>query len=127
MENLKPKILLAEDDHFLSVALGDKLEREGFTVFKSLNGAETLIKAKESKPDLILLDLIMPQKTGFQVLEELKQDEELKTVPVIILSNLGQESDIEKAKSLGAVDYLVKSDVQMGEVVAKLKTYLKQV
>ena len=74
---------------------------------------------------MILLDLILPQRTGFQVLEELKKDAELAKIPVVVLSNLGQEPDREKAKALGAVDYLVKSDVQMGEVVEKLKTYLK--
>ena len=125
MEKVKYKILLAEDDKFLSIALGDKLEREGFVVIKAPNGLEALDLIRSEKPDLILLDLIMPQRTGFQVLEELKKDAELAKIPVVILSNLGQESDRQKAKELGAVDYLVKSDVQMGEVVEKLKTYLK--
>ncbi|MEK7586598.1 MAG: response regulator [Patescibacteria group bacterium] len=125
MEKVKYKILLAEDDKFLSIALGDKLEREGFIAIKAPNGLEALGLIRSEKPDLILLDLIMPQRTGFQVLEELKKDAELAKIPVVVLSNLGQEPDREKAKALGAVDYLVKSDVQMGEVVEKLKTYLK--
>ncbi len=118
------KILLAEDDKFLATAMSDKLGREGFEVLHSANGVQALELARSGSPDLILLDLIMPQKTGFEVLAELKLDPKLKKIPVIILSNLGQESDIEKAKSLGAVDYLVKSDVQMKEVVEKIKQVL---
>ncbi len=125
MEKAKYKVLLAEDDKFLSVALGDKLEREGFQVVKAPNGLEAINLITQEHPDIILLDLIMPQRTGFQVLEALKLDADLAKIPVVVLSNLGQESDREKAKNLGAVDYLVKSDVQMGEVVDKMKTYLK--
>ena len=125
MEKAKYKVLLAEDDKFLSVALGDKLEREGFQVVKAPNGLEAINLITQEHPDIILLDLIMPQRTGFQVLEALKLDADLAKIPVVVLSNLGQESDREKAKNLGAVDYLVKSDVQMGEVVEKIKTYLK--
>lgn len=116
---------MAEDDKFLSVALGDKLEREGFQVVKAPNGLEAINLITQEHPDIILLDLIMPQRTGFQVLEALKLDADLAKIPVVVLSNLGQESDREKAKNLGAVDYLVKSDVQMGEIVEKIKTYLK--
>ncbi|MEK7585065.1 MAG: response regulator [Patescibacteria group bacterium] len=118
------RILLAEDDKFLSTALGDKLTREGFTVIKALNGLEAAAKAKLEKPDLILLDLIMPQKTGFEVLTEIKLEPSTKGIPVIVLSNLGQETDIKKAKDLGAVDYLVKSDVEMKTVVEKVKAEL---
>lgn len=118
------KILLAEDDKFLATAMSDKLTREGFEVLHATNGVQALELAKSGDPDLVLLDLIMPQKTGFEVLAELKLDAKLKKIPVIILSNLGQESDMEKAKSLGAVDYLVKSDVQMKEVVEKIKQVL---
>lgn len=125
MEKAKYKVLLAEDDKFLSVALGDKLEREGFQVVKAPNGLEAINLITQEHPDIILLDLIMPQRTGFQVLEALKLDADLAKIPVVVLSNLGQESDREKAKNLGAVDYLVKSDVQMGEIVEKIKTYLK--
>ncbi len=118
------RILLAEDDKFLSIALGDKLAREGFFVIKALNGAEALAKIRLEKPDLILLDIIMPQKSGFEVLAEMKLDPLMKNIPVIVLSNLGQESDIKKAKALGARDYLVKSDVEMKTVVEKIKAEL---
>ena len=121
-EDTLGKILLVEDDKFLSVALGDKLTREGFTVIKAINGQEATAKIRIQRPDLILLDLIMPQKNGFEVLAELKLDEATKKIPVIILSNLGQDADIRKAKELGAHEYLVKSDVEMKTVVEKIKT-----
>lgn len=124
MNEDKHKILLVEDDKFLATALGDKLEREGFQVARATTGVAALEAARASRPDLVLLDLIIPQKSGFQVLTELKADAALASIPVIILSNLGQEADIEKAKALGAADYFIKSDVQMKEVVARIKTYL---
>ena len=122
--NTLGKILLVEDDKFLSVALGDKLTREGFTMIKAVNGQEALAKVQSQRPDLILLDLMMPQKNGFEVLAELKLDETTKNIPVIILSNLGQEADIKKAKELGVREYLVKSDVEMKTVVEKIKAEL---
>jgi len=118
------KILLVEDDKFLSTALDDKLTREGFTVIKALNGQEAITKIRSQQPDLILLDIIMPQKNGFEVLAEIKLDETFKHIPVIVLSNLGQEADIKKAQDLGAVDYIVKSDVEMKIVVEKIKAEL---
>ena len=122
--NTLGKILLVEDDKFLSVALGDKLTREGFTMIKAVNGQEALAKVQSQRPDLILLDLMMPQKNGFEVLAELKLDETTKNIPIIILSNLGQEADIKKAKELGVREYLVKSDVEMKTVVEKIKAEL---
>lgn len=115
------RILLVEDDKFLSTALGDKLTREGFVVIKTTNGQEALAKIRLERPDLVLLDLIMPQKNGFEVLAEMKLEPLTKHIPVIVLSNLGQEADIKKAKDLGASDYLVKSDVEMKTVVEKIK------
>src|SRR3989344_4921598 len=118
------KILLAEDDKFLSTAMGEKLTREGFTVLRASNGLEAVALAKAEQPDLVLLDIIMPQKTGFEVLSELRLDPATRNIPVIVLSNLGQEVDIKKARDLGAIDYLVKSDVEMQMVVAKIKEEL---
>ena len=117
-------VLLAEDDKFLSTAMGDKLVREGFTVIRTMSGVEAVEQAKAEHPDLILLDIIMPQKTGFEVLSELRLDETTRNIPVIILSNLGQEADIKRARDLGAIDYLVKSDVEMKTVVAKIEETL---
>ncbi len=117
-------ILLAEDDKFISRAYTDGLGRVGFNVIPAADGNETIAKARESKPDLILLDLIMPMKNGFEALEELKGDKELKAIPVIVLSNLGQETDIEQARKLGAVDYMIKANFSLQEVIDKIKTYL---
>lgn len=115
------RILLVEDDKFLATALSDKLAREGFVVIKAANGQEAAAKIRLERPDLVLLDLIMPQKNGFEVLAEMKLEPLTKHIPVIVLSNLGQEADIKKAKDLGASDYLVKSDVEMKTVVEKIK------
>ncbi len=120
----KNKILLAEDDKFIYRAYKDGLERAGFEVVVTSGGRETLKKIRSEKPDLVLLDLIMPGKSGFEVLEELKMDDELKNVPVVILSNLGQDSDVERGKDLGAVDYLIKTNFSMKEVIEKVKFYL---
>ncbi|MFH1170421.1 MAG: response regulator [Candidatus Vogelbacteria bacterium] len=121
---LPKKILLAEDDKFLSTAMGEKLVREGFEVLRASNGIDAVTLAKAEHPDLVLLDIIMPQKTGFEVLSELRLDSATRDIPVIVLSNLGQEVDIKKARDLGAIEYLVKSDVKMRVVVAKIKEAL---
>lgn len=126
-ENQKEKkniILLVEDDKFLINALGDKLRQENYNVVKATNGLEALNKLREVQPDLILLDLIMPGKNGFETLEEIKKDPKLKNIPVIVLTNLGQQTDIKLCKELGAVDYLVKSDTSLKEVIEKIKPYL---
>jgi len=124
-EEKKIKIALVEDEKFLLGAMRDKLEREGFDVKTATNGEIGLEVIKKEKPALVLLDLIMPVKSGFEVLEEIQKDSELKKIPIIILSNLGQESDIEKGKELGAVDFLVKADFKMKEVIAKVREHLK--
>jgi len=118
------KILVTEDDKFLVNVLLSKLSKEGFEVIHAFDGEEALAKVREKKPDLILLDLILPVKDGFDVLKELKEDGATKNIPVIILSNLGQETDIEKGKKLGAVDYMIKANWSMKDVIAKVKEYL---
>jgi len=124
MKNGLGKILLVEDDKFISRAFKDGLTRAGFDVEQALDGAEALEKVKAETPDLMLLDLIMPIKNGFDVLEEISA-KKMKKFPIIILSNLGQELDIKKAKEFAADDYLIKSNVTLKEVVEKVKTYLK--
>ena len=118
------KVLIIEDDRFLSKIYASKLSHEGIEADFALDGAEGLKKMKVSKPKLILLDLIMPKKDGFAVLEEMQSDASLKHIPVIVLSNLGQDEDILRAKKLGAKDFLVKSDSSMHEVLGKIKSYL---
>jgi len=120
----KQKILLVEDDRFLIRAYKDGLERRGFEVDTARDGNEAVEKVKSNKPDLILLDLVMPDKNGFEVLEDIKMDDDLKNIPVIILTNLGQEVDKKKGLDLGAVDYLIKSDYSMGQVVDRVREYL---
>lgn len=117
------KILLIEDDEFIGRAYKDGLTRAGFDVSWASDGQEGLEQIKALKPDLVLLDLVMPVKNGFEVLEELKAQPNLK-VPVIILSNLGQDSDVKKAKVLGAQDYLIKTNVSMKEIIDKVEKYL---
>jgi two-component system chemotaxis response regulator CheY len=117
-------ILIAEDEEVLLKVISNKLIRKGFLVLQAHNGVECLKQAKEGKPDLILLDLIMPFKDGFEVLQELKIDKETKNnTPVVVFSNLGQESDVEKAKKLGASDFLIKSNVSIVEMLNKIGEY----
>lgn len=118
------KILLVEDEIFNARVYRDGFERQGFLVDVAADGEEALHKMTEQKPDIVLLDLILGQKSGFMILEEMKQNEHLRAIPVIILSDLAQESDIEKAKKLGAIDYLVKSDLSLKEVVERVKAHL---
>ncbi len=123
MTNQK-KILLVEDEQSLLKIYSNKLRNSGFDVSVAITGDEALRKAQTEVPDLILLDLILPGKDGFLVLEELKQKEATKHIPVVILSNLGQQTDIDRGKLLGAVDYLVKSDVGLMDLVEKVNHYL---
>lgn len=123
-KNKQIKILLAEDDKFISKAYQDGLGRAGFEVIAAYDGNEALNKIKSKKPNIILLDLIMPEKNGFEVLEEIKTDNDLKNIPIIILSNLGQSSDIQRGRDLGANDYLIKSNFSIKEVIEKMKEYV---
>lgn len=118
------KILLVEDDKFLSKAYRDGLEDAGFIVVCALDGEEAIEKIKSEKPALVLLDLIMPGANGIEVLQEIKSEEGLKSIPVVILSNSARDSDIKKGIALGAVDYLIKADFSMEEVVKKVNMYL---
>lgn len=117
-------ILIAEDEEAYSRVLKYKLEEEGFEIVVAINGAEALTAAHTKKPDLLLLDLIMPVMDGFEVLEKWSADTGLKKVPVIVLSNLGQEEDIQRTKKLGAKDYFIKSDMNLVDMIEKIKKYL---
>ena len=118
------KILLTEDDEFLSSLIKNRLEKEGFEVRIAKDGDEVLAILKTYQPDLILLDIILPHKLGFEVLEELQNNPTLKKAPVMVLSNLGQESDIARAKQLGAVDYFVKAKILIDDLIKKIKAFL---
>lgn len=119
-----PKVLLVEDDLSLMKIYSNKLKINGFDVSLATTGDEGLRKAQGDQPNIILLDLILPGMDGFLVLEEIKKDPITENIPVVILSNLGQPSDIERGKRLGAIDYLVKSDVSLLDLVAKVKKYI---
>ncbi|MFP4022455.1 MAG: PleD family two-component system response regulator [Candidatus Paceibacterota bacterium] len=119
---MKKRILIVEDDKLLREMMSRKLEREDeYDVYVVVDGSEAESKIQELKPDVILLDLILPGTNGFEILESIKQNDDLKDIPVIVLSNLGQKSEVEKGISLGAVDYLVKAHFTPAEVVEKIK------
>lgn len=117
-------ILIAEDDQFLAKAYKLKLTNDGFNVKVVSNGTELFKEIDNFKPNIILLDLIMPDMDGFTALAKLKSDEKYKTIPVIVASNLGQSEDIKKAQELGAVDYIIKSDLSMRNLVTLVNQYL---
>ncbi len=122
----KPTILLVEDDPFLSSILQLKLEKENFKTIRAADGEEALNLLTEQglKPDAMLLDLILPKKNGFEVLETIRQDPTLEKLPVIIISNLGQPTDIERGKSLGIIDYFVKARLSVDDLVNRIKNEL---
>lgn len=117
-------ILLVEDEQFLSDIYSEALKKADFLVERAFDGEEALKKVKDKAPSLVLLDLIIPLKDGFIVLEEIKNNPVSKDIPVIICSNLGQESDIEKCKELGACEYLIKADVPLHEMVMLVRKTL---
>lgn len=119
------KILVVEDDPFLSKAFSLKLTKAGFEAILIKDGQEAMDGARKAMPDLILLDLMLPHRSGFEILADLKQDAKLKDIPVLILTNLGQEEEEERGLKLGALEYLVKTDIKLEEVVEKINDYLK--
>lgn len=127
MTESNKKILIIEDDKFLAKMLSRMLEANNYSVALASTGKEGLTKAASENPGLILLDIMLPDIDGFDVLKSLKGDEKTKKIPVVILSNLGQAEDIEQGRKLGADDYLVKSDLSLDEVVAKVRKYWPEV
>jgi len=118
-------ILIVEDDKFLRELIVQKLLKEGYDISEAIDGEEGIKKIKTEKPDLILLDLILPGIDGFEVLSRMKADEKLAKIPVIILSNLGQREEIERGLKLGANDYMIKAHFTPREIIDKIKTVLK--
>jgi CheY-like chemotaxis protein len=115
-----PRVLLAEDDRILRKAGETTLKRRGYTVIPAVDGEDALAKAREHKPDLILLDVMMPKLQGFDVLTQLKSDAATRDIPVIMLSNLEQEADIRRSMDGGALSYLVKSNVGLDELADRV-------
>jgi len=119
------EILIIEDDKFLRELISQKLTKEGYPISEAIDGEEGIKKIKEEKPGLVLLDLILPGIDGFEVLSQMKEDPSVSSIPVIILSNLGQKEDMEKGLKLGAADYLIKAHFTPGEIIEKIKAVLK--
>lgn len=126
MDNKDIKILIVEDDNFLVEMYTTKFELEGFQVVTAEDGEKGLEVAKAENPNIILLDILMPKMDGFTTLEELKKDESLKNIPVILLTNLGQKEDVKKGFDLGAAGYLIKAHFMPSEVVGKIKKILEE-
>lgn len=119
------RILIVEDENFLVQALEDNLTAEGYAVDIARDGEEAVKKIGKKEPSLVLLDLLLPKKNGFFVLEEIKKNPKWKLIPVIVLSNLGEDGVIKRALEMGADDYFVKSQHPIQEVIEKVKDYLE--
>lgn len=122
----KLKILIVEDDEFLRSLTAKRLEKEGYVVVVAVDGESGLVTAAQEKPNLIFLDLLLPGLDGFEVLGKLKANAELKDVPVVVFSNLGQKEDIERAKQLGADEFLIKANFTLDDVMVKINEKLKK-
>ncbi len=123
--HMNPKtILLVEDDKFLSSLLKTRLEKENIKVIHAEDGEAALEILKTLTPDLILLDLILPKKMGFEVMEILQQNPLLKRGPVVIISNLGQDADVAKGRALGAIDYFIKAQTSIDDLISKIKNFI---
>ena len=116
------KILLVEDDPFLSSLLKNRLEKEGLDVFLARDGEEALNFLISNIPDLILLDLILPKKSGFEVMDAIRSDPQIQSgeTPIIIISNLGQPEDVQRGQELGAVEYFIKAETSIEDLVKKI-------
>lgn len=118
------EILIAEDDLFAASVYKLHLSREGFTINSVRDGEQALDFLKDNKPDLIILDILMPIIDGFDILKAMKTDSRMSSIKVLVVSNLAQEDDIKKAKDLGADDYMVKADVSIADIVAGVRKLL---
>jgi DNA-binding response OmpR family regulator len=126
MDEKKTKILIVEDEEILLTALSEELNQEGFEVAGAKDGIEGVEKAVTEKPDLILLDLVMPRLDGIGALKQIKDNPKSKEIPVVILTNLSDYDKVSDALSLGALDYLVKANYRLEELVNKIKTVLER-
>lgn len=120
------KILLVEDDVFLSSLLKNRFIKEGFEVTLARDGEEAFNLLKSNAPDLILLDIILPKKSGFELMEDLRSNPQLREAPIIILSNLGQPEDVSRGQQLGAIKYFIKAKTSIDDLVEKVKEFLKK-
>lgn len=126
VKNKGLRVLLVEDDEFLRDICKRKLEIEGFVVSVAVDGTQALKKVEEENPQMILLDVILPGLDGFEILKTVKANPARKDIPVIMLTNLGQTSEVEKGLSLGADEYIVKAHFTIGEIIEKIKAVMKR-
>lgn len=119
------KIMVIEDDRFLSTVIKARLEKLGVEVTQAFDGGEAIKYLLGSKPDLVILDLIMPKVTGFDVLDKISKTPDLKGIPIVVLSHLAQDSDIAKAKQMGAETYFIKVKVSIDEVIDKVASLVE--
>ena len=122
----KRTILLVEDEELLANILKQRLEKEGFNVVLARDGEEALGILKDAKPDLLLLDIILPKVSGFELMSKLQEDPRYAKVPIVVVSNLGQEGDIKKGEMLGAIGYFVKAHLSIEELVERVKKFLEE-
>ncbi len=122
----KKSVLIVEDDQFFSGLVAQKLNQAGFEVLLAGGGEEALNVLKEKNPSLIILDLMMPGMDGFEVLSRIKKDEKTKEIPTVVLSNLGQRDEVDRAISLGADDFLIKVNFTLDEIVEKVKEIIQK-
>lgn len=125
MATTKKTILLVEDEPLLANLLKQQLEKEAFEVVWARDGEEAMKTLRERKPDLILLDLILPKISGFELMEAMRADPQMERAPVIIISNLGQDTDVARGQSLGAVEYFVKAKMSIEELVGHVKSFIQ--
>ncbi|OGF73634.1 hypothetical protein A3J56_00645 [Candidatus Giovannonibacteria bacterium RIFCSPHIGHO2_02_FULL_46_20] len=125
MDTKNKRILFIEDEEALRGAFGETFQRDGYTVFEASDGEDGMLIAKKELPDLILLDLILPKKSGFEVLKELRKNPDTKHIPVVVLTNLEGSEDVERALAYGATTYLVKANYSLDDLVAKIKSVLE--
>ena len=125
-ENKKIKVLIIEDDSYILDMYKIKFESSNFEVISASDGAEGLKILEKKKPDIILLDIIMPKMDGFGVLKAIKSNSAIAKIPVVLLTNLGQRGDIEKGLELGATSYIIKAHFTPSEIVKKINDILKK-
>ena len=119
-----PFILIADDDQFFSTLLKVKFEEEGLVAQVANNGEEAMKMIRAKRPDLLVLDIVMPVKDGFEVIKEIKEDDKLKTLKIVVLTNLAQEEDKKSVLQMGVQDFIVKSDVSIADLAKKIKEIL---
>ena len=123
-EGMKGKLLVVEDDEFISAIYAKKLSMEGYGTRVAENGEKALSMMREERPDLVLLDIIMPVMDGFEVLRQMRADEKLRDIRVVVVSNLSDDKEMTQARELGAIDYIVKANISISDLAVKIAGYL---